>query len=137
MYHLPIVDMNDVIWKKIIGHCFLLMSLLENTTSPWGQSWERVLHNHLCIHHSTFACAKPIPEIVLMVKLDIGSSWQQTILTWLKKIHKFMQHLLKPCPFSILWRLFGALAWWCQMVFFWYFWPTYLPKNLTSYVNAP
>ena len=34
---------------------FLLMSLLENATSPWGQSWERVLHKHSCIHHSTCA----------------------------------------------------------------------------------
>ena len=27
----------------------LLMSLLENASSPWGQFWERVLHKHKCI----------------------------------------------------------------------------------------
>ena len=30
---------------------FLLMSLLENATLPWGQSWERVLHKHSCLRH--------------------------------------------------------------------------------------
>ena len=45
--------------------------LVENATSPWGESREWILHKHSCIHHSTCACAKPIPEIVLMVKLDI------------------------------------------------------------------
>ena len=53
--HLPIVDMNDVIWQIFIVHCFLLMLLLENATSPWGQSREWVLHKHSCIHHSTCA----------------------------------------------------------------------------------
>ena len=24
--------------------------LVENATSPWGQSWERVFHKHSCIH---------------------------------------------------------------------------------------
>ena len=47
--------MNDAIWQIFIAHCFLLMSLLENATSPWGQSWERLLHKHSCIHHSTCA----------------------------------------------------------------------------------
>jgi hypothetical protein len=67
--HLPIVDMNDAICQIFITH-FLLMSLLENATLPWGQSWEWVLHKHSCIHHSICACAKPIPKIVPIVKLD-------------------------------------------------------------------
>ena len=54
-FHLHIVDMNEAIWQILILHVFLLMSLLENATSPWGQSWERVLHKHSCIHHSTCA----------------------------------------------------------------------------------
>ena len=68
----PVVDMNDVIWQIFIVHCFLLMLLLENATLPWGQSREWILHKHSCIHHSTCACAKPIPEIVPMLKLDIA-----------------------------------------------------------------
>ena len=39
--------MNDVIWQIFILHFFLLMSLLENATSPWGQSWSQ----HLCLWH--------------------------------------------------------------------------------------
>ena len=42
-------------FDKCLSHIFLLMSQLENATSPWGQSWERVLHKHSCIHHSTCA----------------------------------------------------------------------------------
>ena len=49
--HLHIVDMNEAIWQILISHVFLLMSLLENATSPWGQSWERVFHKHKCRRH--------------------------------------------------------------------------------------
>ena len=58
--------------------------LVENATSAWGQSREWVLHKHSCIQFialvpsalvlwtvCTCACAKPIPEIVPMLKLDI------------------------------------------------------------------
>ena len=58
--------------------------LEENATSAWGQSREWVLHKHSCIQFialvpsalvlwtvCTCACAKPIPEIVPMLKLDI------------------------------------------------------------------
>ena len=38
-------------FDKFLSRIFLLMSLLENATSPWGQSWERVLHKHACIQH--------------------------------------------------------------------------------------
>ena len=53
--------------------------LVENATSPWGQSWERVFPQAL-VHtvHSTCAfgtraCGKPFPKIVPMAKLDIPS----------------------------------------------------------------
>ena len=71
-YHLHIVDRSTMCkWNHKVSFThsrhewcnltnfylafFLLMSLLENATSPWGQSWERVLHKHSCIHHSTCA----------------------------------------------------------------------------------
>ena len=57
--------------------------LVENATSPWGQSWERIFHKHSCIHFialvpralvqwpvCTCACGKPFPKIIPMVKLD-------------------------------------------------------------------
>ena len=49
---------NDAIWQIFIAHCFLLMSLLENATSPWGQSWERVLHKHKCIQITAWVKSK-------------------------------------------------------------------------------
>ena len=58
--------------------------LVENATSPWGQSWEWVFHKHSCIQFialvpsalvlwtvCTCACGKPIPKIAPMAKLDI------------------------------------------------------------------
>ena len=64
--------------------------LVENATSAWGQSREWVLHKHSCIQFialvpsalvlwtvCTCACAKPIPEIVPMLKLDIGKMQKQ------------------------------------------------------------
>ena len=65
-YHLHIVDRSTMCkWNHKVSFThsrhewcnltdfylafFLLMSLLENATSPWGQSWERVLHKHKCI----------------------------------------------------------------------------------------
>ena len=57
--------------------------LVENATSPWGQSWERVFHKHSCIQFialvplalvlwtvCTCACGKHFPKIVPMAKLD-------------------------------------------------------------------
>ena len=88
VYHFTIVDLSDAIWQIFVTHFFLLMSLLENATSQWGQAREWVLHKHSCNQFialvpsalmpsalvlwtvCTCACAKPIPEIVPMVKLD-------------------------------------------------------------------
>ena len=36
-------------FDKFLSHIFLLIPLLDNATSPWGQSWERVLHKRKCI----------------------------------------------------------------------------------------
>ena len=55
--------------------------LVENETSPWGQSWERVFHKHKCIPFiarvpkaqvlwtvCTSACGKFFPKIIPMAK---------------------------------------------------------------------
>ena len=39
--HLPIADMNDVIWQ-FLTPIFLSMSLLENATLPWGLSHGKI-----------------------------------------------------------------------------------------------
>ena len=86
--------LHTAIWRvfffllpSIKDYCRLTLwmhMLVENETSPWGQSWERVFHKHSCILFialvpsalvlwtvCTCACGKPFPKIVPMVKLDI------------------------------------------------------------------
>ena len=59
-------QMTNILWR-----CRGMKNLYmwECLISPWGQSWERVLHKHKCCDLCTSACAKPFPKIVPMAKL--------------------------------------------------------------------
>ena len=113
MYHLPIVDRSTMSkWNHKVSFThsrhewcnltnfyhtfFLLTSLLENATLPWGQFWERFLHKHSC----TCACAKPFPKIVPMAKLDFS------------KLHKFSCSCFSffSC-YSVLFSCFWCIFW--------------------------
>ena len=77
--------------------------LVENATSPWGQSWERIFHKHLCIQFialvlsalvvwtvCTCACGKPFPKIVPMAKLDSSKQLEQMDLSMCKVAFVFL-----------------------------------------------
>ena len=36
--------------------------LVENATSPWGQSWERVFHKHSCIQFIAYVQINVVPN---------------------------------------------------------------------------
>jgi hypothetical protein len=57
---------------KFLSHIFLLMSQLENATLPWGQSWERILHKHLC---KTLSQDYPHGEIRQFVSSSLSFSF--------------------------------------------------------------
>ncbi len=85
---------------------FLLMSLLENATSPWGQSWERVLHKHKCIQ---------ITALVIFFSI-----WQS--LTW---IESEMNFSLKSVS-DLNWKNIARPK---SYLFFWVIWSIKVSKN--------
>ena len=65
--------------------------------------------------------------------------------TLLKLVRIFIKQTLFVCSFIVYNKFYskkckkfmeGSIHIWRQM-FFGHFWPTYLPKNLTSYMNSP
>ena len=125
--------------------------LVENATSAWGQSREWVLHKHSCIQFialvpsalvlwtvCTCACAKPIPEIVPMLKLDRpGNILRLSCFLYLISKLRF----IKKNGFCIVTRLKTKASrtahkcYWhrtkkCTMLLI-----TYLQDNLKSYWN--
>ena len=81
--------------------------LVENATSRWGQSWERVFHKHSCIQFIALVPKLVLPKIVPMAKLDIWNpNVNKTLLCPLQEdavITDFAKYkLLKCCYFIAL-----------------------------------
>ena len=105
LLHTAIWQVFFFLLPSITDYCRLTLwmhMLVENATSPCGQSWERIFNKHSCIQFIalvplalvlwtvfTGACGKPFPKIVPMVKLDIWylALWQNWCL-WLREKFK-------------------------------------------------
>ena len=129
--------MNEAIWQIFIS-IYLLMSLLENATLPWGQSWERILHKHSCIHHSTeHLCLR----FYLNTQCSVGS--YRFLLYYTKTIFLSLTAHIASLPnfaamviVAVLWMEMvqlktQGLRGWANFHPLWYvYWLLYRPKAL-------
>ena len=69
-------------FDKFLKVNFRNRMLVENAISPWGQSWERVFHKHLCIQFIAL-----VPAIGGIEPLSL--EWNARMLTTTLSIHSF------------------------------------------------